>query len=136
MSGRPVTAQRSAALVTHSAVCWEHRVEPLRETPRRYHCPKLHHRDPRAMGTARRPPYRERGVRRGSGESLYCCVTGESVCGARLRHAYVRCCGNACAHPCARGVYCMMPKSNTARHAVYSVRSHNSCLLTNVCRLK
>lgn len=117
----PVTEQKRAAFATHSSVCSEHRVELLPETPRRYHCRELHHRDPRARGTARRPPYRERGVKRGSGESLYCCATGECVWSPPASHGYVRCCGNACAHPCARGVYCMIPLSNRARHAVYTV---------------
>ncbi len=92
-------------------------VKPLPKTP----SPRSESngdRSPSAIPRARR----EEGERR---ELVLLCYR-ESVCGARLRHAYVRCCGNACAHPCARGVYCMMPKSNTARHAVNSVRSHRA----------
>lgn len=103
----PVTAQKRSALDTHSAVCSARRVEPLRETVRRYRCQELHHRDPKAKGTARRPPYRERGEKRGSGEGrtmkAYCCATGECAWSWPASLRYVRCCGNACAHPCARG---------------------------------
>lgn len=33
----------------------------------------------------------------------YCCATGECAWSWPASLRYVRCCGNACAHPCARG---------------------------------
>lgn len=52
---------------THFVVCWAHRRTPHRETPLRYRCREHHLPDLTVTGTSRRPPYREQGVRGGSG---------------------------------------------------------------------
>lgn len=77
---------------------------------------------PRSESKGDRSPSAIPRARRIEGERReYCCVTGECVSSPPASHGYVRCCGNACAHPCARGVYCMIPLRNRARHAVYTV---------------